>query len=147
MVVTKNRIRFSLCVLVVLNLGLVGIAGAIVLHRQHQSPWYTIAKDMPPESRHHIARMRQHMHRELDIVCDEVEKAKKELENIISAKEFNQEKYEGVLDRLHHARTQIIDKRNDLIGAMMKKLPRKERKILAEKLVDFDSVEQACPLI
>lgn len=129
----SKKIRLLFTISVLLNVLLLGVSGGLVIKNSYHRPsWDKVKEGLSPETRNLMAREFQKAHRDMKPLGEEARKARKDVMNALSRKEFSESEFDTAMERLQKAQKNIMEKKIEATKALAAELPVGERKKLAE---------------
>lgn len=118
---------------ILLNIMLLGIGGGLAYQHYTHNPAEHIYREMSPEARNIVARTMQEAFREGRSTMDEARQIKNDLKVIISAEEFDEQKFMAEAQKMQAIKAAMGEKRIEVTRDLAKQLSQDDRTILAER--------------
>ncbi len=130
----SKRIKLMFTVSVLLNVLLVGLGGGVAYKHWAAHPWKQDRQELSPEARHIVGRNLQGAFREIKPLGDEARKARAALIKVLSAEDFDADRYDEAALRLSVAKEKMRAKKVEVTKVIASQLSAEERGQMAERM-------------
>ncbi|PZO86873.1 MAG: hypothetical protein DI626_05355 [Micavibrio aeruginosavorus] len=129
----SRRMKAVFTASVLLNILFIGLGAGMLYRFSGEVP---IPPNMSPEARHFIARTYQEGREEIRPMIDEMKRERKVVEGIITAEKFDAAAYDEAVEKLLTTRSEIGQKRADIMGKALEELPSEDRREFAHRILE-----------
>jgi uncharacterized membrane protein len=130
----SKRLKMVFMVSLIINVLLVGIVGGLAYKKWSAHPWHKIKHELSPETRHIVGRSLQGAFRDIKPLGNKARKARADLVKILSADEFDGEKYDQAAQRLVTVQDQMRAKKIEVTKEVASQLSVEEREKMADRM-------------
>ena len=133
----SKNIKILLSVSLLLNVLVIGAGAGMVYKKWSEHSWASARQDLEPETRNLVGRTFQSAFRDIRPLGNKARRARADMVKILSAKEFDAEKFDLVAQRLSKLSRQIRDKKIEATKAIALQLSAEERRKMAKRMTDM----------
>jgi len=135
----SNRVKAFLTVSLVLNVLFIGIligslSGDFKEHRKMRADMHSSIDNLPEEKAKLVKKTMRNLHKETKKTRKQVRKTRKNINQIISAPEFDVSAYDAEIKKLQDLQAEIMDKFGKATKELALQMEQDEREVIAELL-------------
>ncbi|MAE51301.1 MAG: hypothetical protein CMH27_05795 [Micavibrio sp.] len=129
----NKAMKVMFTISVILNVLALGAAGGMVYKQWSHAPYRALSSEMSPEGHNIVARTMQTAFKEGRGDMKKARAIKKQISQILSAKDFDAEAFDAKAETLHKIMSNMGKRRIDVTRDLAADLSQADRKVLAER--------------